>query len=210
MATLIDKYFSKIDFDAIEAATKKVELSTSGEVAVEISVRSKSWRTESLVYALVVGVICGFAALYFTRENNWGVYYNFTQAALWTLIGFIVSHFVWGQFLKRNSRQEKVVWFHALDRFGKLTSVRNRAGVLIFISLEENEAAIVADKGIGSKVEAKHWREVRDSLVDSIRQGKHAEGIIAAIESIGTLMAEHFPHGDDDINELPDKPTIVE
>lgn len=210
MATLIDKYFSQIDFDAIEAATKQAELSTGGEIAVEISARSKGWQTERLVHSFIVAVIIGLTGLYFTRENDWGMYYNFTQSSLWTLVGFILAYFGWGQFLKRSSRREKVVWFFALDRFKGLTPVRNKAGALIFVSLEENQAAIVVDKGIGSRVEPKFWAEVRDSLVDSIRQGKHAEGIIAAIEIIGARMSEHFPREDDDINELPDKPTIVE
>jgi putative membrane protein len=209
MATLIDKYFSGIDFDAIEAATSRAEQSTSGEIAVEITARSKRWLTESLVHAFVVAVICGFVALYLTRENNWGVYYNFTQAVLWTLFGFAAGYFGWGRFLKRNSRQEKVVWFRSLERFGMLTPVRNKAGALIFVSLEENQAAIVVEKGIGSKVEPRFWREVRDTLTDTIEQGKHAEGIIAALETIGAKMAEHFPREDDDFNELPDKPTIV-
>lgn len=209
MATLIDKYFSSFDLEAIEAATRKAESCTGGEIAVEITARSRNWHLERLIHALVVAVVCALAALFITRENNWGVYYNFTQVSLWGVIGLVVAYFGWGQFLKRRIRRQKLVWLHSLDHFARLTPVSNLAGVLIFVSLEEDEAAIVADKGIASKVAPDYWQPLHATLVDALKQGKHAEGIIRTIETVGAEMAKHFPREDGDINELPDKPTIV-
>ncbi|MFH1688349.1 MAG: TPM domain-containing protein [bacterium] len=210
MATLIDKYFSQIDFDAIEAAVKKAESLTSGEMAVEMASHSRNWRSENLLQALVVTILSGIATLYLTRDNNWGVYYDFTQTALWGGVGFVVAYFGWGRFLRCQRRRQKVVWFRSLDRFAKLTPVRNLAGVLIFVSLEEDEAAIVADKGIASIVSPEYWQTLRAALVDAMKQGNHAEGIIQAIQTVGSELALHFPRDNDDINELPDKPTIVD
>jgi len=210
MATLIEKYFSKPDLDAIEATVAKAELSTSGEIAIELTSQSRDWTTERLIHALVIAVVFGVAALFLTREDNWGVYYNFTQTTLWGGIGFVVAYFGWGRFLRRQKRRQRFVWTRSLDRFGKLTPVQNRTGVLILVSLEENEAAIVADKGIASKVPPDYWQTLNETLVDAIKQGKHAEGIIQEIETVGAELARHFPRESDDINELPDKPTIID
>jgi putative membrane protein len=210
MASLVDKYFSQFDFDAIEAAVKKAESSTSGEIAVELSSHSKHWNTERLIHSLVFTLLCMLAALFLTRDINWGVYYNTTQVILWGAIGFVVAWFGWGQFLKRTSRARRVVWKRAVDRFLQLRPTRGLTGVLIFVSLEENQGAIVADKGIASKVPPEYWDKPHAMILDGMKQGKHAEGIIQAIDTMAIELAHHFPRASDDIDELPDKPTVVD
>lgn len=210
MASLVDKYFSQADFDAVEAAVKKAELTTSGELAVEISSHSRHWNTERLVHALVFTLVCTTSALYFTRDVDWGVYYNTTQAMLWGAIGFVVAYFGWGRVLKRAERRRRIVWNRSLDRFYQITPTRGLTGVLIFVSLEEEQAAIVADKGIASKVPPEYWHSPHAMIVKAMSQGKHAEGIVAAIETIAVELARYFPREHDDINELPDKPRIVD
>jgi len=87
MATLVDKYFSQADFDAIETSVRKAEQQSSGEIVVLLTSQSKQWQIERLIHSSLAAVIAMLAALYFTRENNWGIYYNTTQALLWGGIG---------------------------------------------------------------------------------------------------------------------------
>lgn len=210
MTSLVDKYFSQADFDAIEAAVKRAEASTSGEIAVELSSHSKHWNRERLIHALGFTLICMLAALFFTRDVGWGVYYNTTQVILWGAIGFVVAWFGWGRFLKRAERCRRVVWIRALDRFHQITPTRGLTGVLIFVSLEEEQAAIVADKGIASKVPPEYWYTPHGMIADAMKQGKHAEGIIQAIDMIAVELANNFPRAGDDIDELPNKPQIID
>jgi len=210
MASLVDKYFSQADFDAIEGAVKKAEASTSGEIAVELSSHSRHWNTERLIHSLSFTLICMLAALCFTRDVNWGVYYNSTQVILWGAIGFVVAWFGWGRFLKRGERCRKVVWNRALDRFHQITPTRGLTGVLIFVSLEEEQAAIVADKGIASKVPPEYWHTPHAMIAEAMKQSKHAEGIIQAIDTIAVELARNFPRASDDIDELPDRPQIID
>jgi len=210
MASLVDKYFSQADFDTIEAAVKKAESNTSGEIAVELSSHSRHWNTERLVHALVFTLVCMLAALYFTRNVDWGVYYNTTQVILWGAIGFVVVFFGWGRFLKRAERRRKIVWNRALGLFHGITPTRGFTGVLIFVSLEEEQAAIVADKGIASKVPADYWHKPHAMIDQAMKQGKHAEGIIQAIDAMAVELALYFPRQSDDTNELPDKPKVID
>jgi putative membrane protein len=210
MASLVDRYFSQADFDAIEAAVKKAETSTSGEIAVQLSSHSRHWTKERIIHALVVTLICMLAALYLTRDVNWGVYYNSTQALLCGAVGFLVAYFGWGRFLARSSRRRQIVWTRALDLFHQITPTRGLTGVLIFVSVEEKQAAIVADKGIASKVPADYWHAPHALIVKGIEQDKHAEGIIQAIEMIAVELARYFPRQGDDINEMPDKPKVLD
>lgn len=208
MATLVDKYFSQADLDSIEAAVTKAEASTSGEIAIELASHSRHWNTEALLYALAVSLLSMIAAFYITHDDSWGVYYDTTQALLWGGIGFVVAYFGLGRILKRNERRRQVVWNRALGIFNQITPTLGQTGVLVFVSLEEEQAAIVADKGIASKVPADYWHKPHGMIVTAMKQGKHAEGIVAAVETMAVELAVHFPRASDDINELPDKPKI--
>jgi putative membrane protein len=43
------------------------------------------------------------------------------------------------------------------------------------------------------------------ALIGEVREGRPGEGIVAAIERVGVVLAEHFPRTDEDTNEIPDK-----
>ena len=209
MATLVDKYFSHADFDMIEAAVKKAELTSDGEIAVQLASTSRLWQVERQLYALGFAVLCALVTLYFTRDVNWGVYYNTTQALLWSAVGFVGAYFSWKYVLGGNTRMRRVVWNKALGIFERLTPTRGHTGVLVYVSLEEEQAAIIADKAIAAKLAPEYWHTPHAMIIDAIKAGRHAEGIVQAIESIGAELARHFPRTGDDTNELSDKPTIT-
>lgn len=83
---------------------------------------------------------------------------------------------------------------------------RDRSGVLIFVSLAEHYARIIADDGIAARVPQSHWQAAVDALVAHVRQDRIADGFVAAIALCGAVLAEHFPQGQaEEQNELPDR-----
>lgn len=80
-----------------------------------------------------------------------------------------------------------------------------RTGVLIYLSMREHRAEIVADESIAAKVSAEVWGEAMADMLSHIRKGQVAEGLAAGIRDVGFVLAEHFPRGEDDVNELPDR-----
>ncbi len=76
--------------------------------------------------------------------------------------------------------------------------------MLIFVSLAEHHAEILADTGIDARVPAGTWQKIVDQLTDDIGHGKPADGFITAINEAGRHLAQHFPPGSHDPNELPD------
>ena len=80
-----------------------------------------------------------------------------------------------------------------------------RVGILIYLSAGERMAEIIADAAIHQAVPAERWGAAMAALVDEVRHGRVAEGMAAAIGKVGTILAEHFPKTDDDLNELPDR-----
>jgi putative membrane protein len=101
----------------------------------------------------------------------------------------------------RRVRRRAVAIFQAAAA-GRTTG---KTGVLIYLSLAERRAEIVADEGILKLTDDHTWGEAMHALISEVRKGRPADGIVAAIERVGTVMAEHFPRSADDKNEIPDK-----
>lgn len=80
-----------------------------------------------------------------------------------------------------------------------------RTGVMIYLSMREHRAEIVADESIAAKVPAEVWGEAMGDMLSLIRKGQVAEGLAVGISDVGHVLAEHFPRGSDDDNELPDR-----
>lgn len=80
-----------------------------------------------------------------------------------------------------------------------------RVGVLLYLSLDERLAEIVADQAIHAKVPAERWGEAMIALIERVGGGQPGEGMAAAVRAIGKITAEHFPKTADDVNELPDR-----
>lgn len=80
-----------------------------------------------------------------------------------------------------------------------------RTGVLIYLSMREHRAEIVADESIAAKVPAEVWGEAMGDMLAHIRHGRVAEGLAVGIRDVGHVLAEHFPRSEDDVNELPDR-----
>ncbi|MDI6028887.1 TPM domain-containing protein [Corticibacterium sp. UT-5YL-CI-8] len=79
-----------------------------------------------------------------------------------------------------------------------------RTGVLIFVSLAEHYAAVVADSGIDAKVGQKEWDGIVGELTKQAAADRLAQGFVGAISAVGALLAVHFPVEERDINELDD------
>ena len=43
------------------------------------------------------------------------------------------------------------------------------------------------------------------ALLADVKAGRPGDGIVAAVEIIGEVLAEHFPKSGEDTNEIPDK-----
>jgi len=93
----------------------------------------------------------------------------------------------------------------ALFRTGAEQRTVGRTGVLIYLSLRERRAEIVGDSAITKVTTPETWGEAMAALIVEVKAGRPGDGIAAAVQQVGVVLAEHFPRSDDDINEIPDK-----
>ncbi len=90
-------------------------------------------------------------------------------------------------------------------RIGAEGRTTGRTGILIYLSLAEHRAEIIADEAIASKVSPEVWGDAMHALLGPLRAGKVGEGMVAAVRKVGAVLAEHLPRAADDENELPDR-----
>jgi putative membrane protein len=95
----------------------------------------------------------------------------------------------------------------AIDLFkvGAEAKTLGRTGILLYLSLREHRADIVADEAIASKVSAEVWGDAMAALIERVRAGRPGEGMAEAVAYMGVILAEHFPRGSENPNELPDR-----
>ena len=66
-----------------------------------------------------------------------------------------------------------------------------RNGALLYVSLTERYARVVADTGLEIPQEA--WRGLIDELVAALRSGDATRGLTRAAQRMGGLLAQEFP-----------------
>jgi uncharacterized membrane protein len=90
-------------------------------------------------------------------------------------------------------------------RLGMDRTIR-RTGCLLFIAPEERAFAVIGDVAIHEKAGDGFWAAARDAASARFAEGRFTEGIVAAVDLIGGVLAAHFPKaaGEADTNELPD------
>ena len=63
----------------------------------------------------------------------------------------------------------------------------------------------IADAAVHDRVDAGVWADAMASLLAAARDGRLADGMIAAVERVGAVLAEHAPRAAGDVNEVPDR-----
>ena len=80
-----------------------------------------------------------------------------------------------------------------------------RTGILIYLSMGERRAEIIGDEAITSVTTPETWGEAMAALLVDVKAGRVADGIVAAIGEVGSVLTEHFSRSVEDVNEIPDK-----
>lgn len=78
-------------------------------------------------------------------------------------------------------------------------------GVLFYVAFGDHECAIIGGAGIHAKVGDAFWEEELEILQTHFRRDEYVPGLQRAIRLAGERLAEFFPYGREDVNELDDE-----
>ena len=99
-------------------------------------------------------------------------------------------------------------WFSAISRakkvFEKLEMHRTelKNGVLIYVAIRSKKFAIIGDTGINEKVGQHFWDSTKEEIEKEFRNKNFGEGIVKGVQKAGEQLRSHFPHQQNDNNEL--------
>jgi uncharacterized membrane protein len=99
----------------------------------------------------------------------------------------------------------------AIEVFGELHvwDTARRTGVLIYLLLADRDIEIVADRGIAARVAQDEWEAICRAMEGELRAGRYEAGALAGIRAVSELLARHFPPGDRNPDEQPNRPTVL-
>lgn len=104
------------------------------------------------------------------------------------------------------SPRQRAVELFASER---VWDTAENSGILIYVELADHRVEILADRGIAARVAQAEWDVICRAMEDSFRAGQWRQGALAAVARAGELLAAHFPAGESNPNELPDKPLML-
>lgn len=200
---------SKEDRGRIGAAVKAAEAKTSGEIFVVVARQSDDYRFIPILWATLVALVEPLALIYATNLPASIIYAM--QLAAFVILAFVLSlPSVRPQVVPSGIKhaRAKALAVQLFLAHG-LHTTEARTGVLIFVSLAEHHAEIVADTGIASRVDQKTWDAAMATLVAEIRAGRLADGLLAAVAATGAELARHFPKRAGDRDELPNELVVL-
>ncbi len=78
-------------------------------------------------------------------------------------------------------------------------------GVLIYISTDDHQFAIIGDQGIDRAVPADFWESTKEAMLVHFKAGDLVKGLTTGIGMAGEKLQQYFPFTEGDINELPNE-----
>ena len=218
-------YLTREQQQIVTRAVEQAEAHTSGEIVTVLADRSDGYSDVVLVWAVTIAftAMSVFAALpqpfldlWDRWFAGWGHEWTIGELASMTIaLGLLAFTLAWlllsidavrfaltpGPVRTRRVHEAAIRHF----RVGAERRTHGRTGVLLYLSMREHRAEILADEAIATKVPAEVWGDAMADMLAEVKQGRVAEGFAAGVRDVGAVLAEHFPRAQDDVNELPDR-----
>jgi len=219
------RHLSEADFELVAKAVTAAEANTAGEIVTVVADRSDGYTDVALLWAVAIA----FTAIAFL--TTWPDFYlglvdrllgkwnaEWTPRGIFGLALFVgilkfagmwliqlwppLKYFLIPGPIKSHRANARAV---EIFKVGADRRTTGRTGILIYLSMRERRAEIVADEAITSRVSPEVWGEAMAAMLVELKHGRCGAGMAAAVERVGKVLAEHLPRQADDVNELPDR-----
>lgn len=217
--------FSEADHALVTEAVARAERSSDGEIVTIVAQRSDSYHDVGLHYAVLAMLLVPTAAALVPQAwIDWGLAIVFgwnaslsfrllmallvvKMAVVFLLVRFAFAWMPLRMALTPASTRTRRVRRRAVELFraGTEKRTKGRTGILLYLSLLERRAEIVADEAIHSRVEPDVWGDAMAALVDGVKAGRPGEGMALAVGKMGEVLAQCLPPTLENPNELPDR-----
>jgi len=202
--------FSQSDEQRIANAIAAAEANTAGEIVAVVARESSSYLYAPFLWAAITALLVPWPLIVFTW---WSVIWIFgLQLLVFLALLSVLLVRPLRYALVPQSIKDRTAHRRAVEQFlaQNLHTTTGRTGVLIFVSIAERYAEIIADTEIDAKVSDTEWQSIIDQLTDAIGNDKPTDGFVDTIQRVGAHLAKSFPPGTADPNELPDHLIVLD
>jgi len=200
---------SEADLARIEAAVEEAEKATAAEIVCVVTKQSEDFRLLGVAWAAVLSLAVPWVLLLATPWPVTALLVS--QMVVFLLLVLLLTQtpaLLWvvpKGWARREAAQAAREQFllHGMHRSPE------RMGVMLYVSLAEHYAEILADVGLEDRVDASVWRDAIDALATAAKAGGVTDGIVAAIEHCAPALAVAAPVGEEGGNGLSNRPIII-
>jgi putative membrane protein len=222
---MVMQRLSQQDRDVVTAAVARAEQESDGEIVTIVALRSDAYHDVALHYAVLAMLIVpaklallpkawidraatlllGWNGEFDRRALMIVLFVLLTLAFL--IVRLILAYMPLRMALTPGRTRSRRVHRRAVELFRASWEMktRGRTGILIYVSLLERRAEIVADKAIADQVEPEIWGEAMAVLVDGVKAGEPGRGMANAVEKVGEVLKRILPPKPTNPDELPNR-----
>ncbi len=174
-------------------AITRAEQATSGEIVAVIAPDSGSYLYVPFLWAALAALALPWPFVFWTWWPIQHIY--LVQLAVFAVLVAVLLPMPMRLALVPRRVKHARAHRRAVEQFlvQNLHTKVGRTGVLIFVSVAERFAEVIADAAIHAKVPQAEWDAIVADLTRHIGRGNPADGFIGAIDAVGRHLARHFP-----------------
>lgn len=216
------KVFGITERKLIAEAVAAAEAKTSAEIVPVVATQSGRYDRAEDAFGLLLGLglfVGLWLALQGPRDTDWGTGY---MIEWWHALLVIPAGFALGVMLASRIGALAMLFTPAAEAAHEVQRAARQAfydqrvhhtagssGLLIYVSLLEHRAVVLADEIVTGKLGQAALDEICQTLTAALRKQPVPEALAAAIAQAGEKLAAALPRQADDKNELADVLVLV-
>jgi len=201
--------FDKAAGDAISKAVADIESKTDAEVVIVVRGRSGSYRQADYLFGAILAFL-GLLFILFSPFNFHTYWVPIDVVVLFAIGAFVCSRtdllrrvLTTKKFRTQAARQGAAAMFYEAG----IANTHAENGMLIYISLLEQQVEVIADRGVLKAMPPLKWNTAIHEL-KQIAQRCEPGKLISCVTNLGEVLGEHLPATGENPNELIDGPRI--
>jgi putative membrane protein len=221
----VAKKLTADDNKRINEAVAAAESKTSAEIVPVVAAVSGRYDRPEDIVGLWVAVLALAVTWCLLPEHagpgDWGAmpaWAHLLVLILAVVVGFVVGAVIGAHFdplrhlftPAQQMRDEVFIRSRQVFFDSRVHHTMGRTGLLIYVSLFERMAAVLADDAVVEKLGQAALDELCDQLMASLRTKSLADAICGTIAAAAPKLAAALPRAEGDINELPDALVILD
>jgi putative membrane protein len=179
--------------DRIEAAIRAAQARSRGQIVCVLARASSHYEIMPLVWSALIALAAPWPLLLLTELSAERIF--IAQLAIFLVMLAVLSLPALRLRLTPRSVRRANAHRAAVEQFvlRGVTHCAERNGILIYVSIAERYARIVADEGAAKIIGQDQWRAIIAALTDQMKTGATGAALIGAATACGELLARHFP-----------------